>query len=299
MKSLTPYLLAFIILVFAGRCNSSVKEKAENTRYYVEPSGIKSATVNELDGSSAMESKMKSEENPPTVQQNTNPEVVVEKKVIKTANLTIEVDKYETSYEKLQKVIEKYKGYIGKENESKSTSIHQNILEIRVPKESFDALVIEIIGLADELVSKQIDALDVTEQFIDIQSRLKNKKEVENQYHEILKKAYTVTDILQVQEHLRVIREEIDAKEGQLKYLENRADISTIHLNFYQSYEEVQRGFFGKIVKGIQSGWSGLLQFIIGIFYLWPLWIISGGIFYFIRRYLKRRKLRKTENNAI
>ena len=78
---------------------------------------------------------------------------------------------------------------------------------------------------------------DVTEEYTDVVIRLKNKKEAEKRFLEILKQTKTIKEILDVEEHLREIREEIESKEGRLKFLNDQVSYSTINLSIYQVSE--------------------------------------------------------------
>ena len=133
---------------------------------------------------------------------------------------------------------------------------------------------------------------DVSAEFVDITARLKTKKEVEKRYIDLLQKAVKVTDILEVEEQLRVIREEIEAKEGQLKLLNDQVADSTVNLNFHQNFEytpQDEPGFFGRMGHAFGNGWKGFLSFLIGLAYVWPLWLILGLTTYFLAKFIKRK----------
>jgi len=217
----------------------------------------------------------------------------IEKKIIKTANLSIEVDEYKESRKSLSALLKKYDAYIANEEEYNRDYQKSTNLVIRISSENFDTLLNQICGLAVHIDSKTINSKDVTEEFIDITARLKNKKEVEQQYLEILKKAYTINDILAVNEHLRAIREEIEAKEGRLKYLSNQVSFSTINVNLYQQIEQAYVGFGGQLFKGFEGGWKGILMFIIGLSYMWPFLLIFSFIIWLIIRYRKKRRQKR------
>ncbi|MBN1250549.1 MAG: DUF4349 domain-containing protein [Bacteroidales bacterium] len=229
---------------------------------------------------------------PESSNQNINDEKI-EKKIIKTANVSIEVENFKESRKSLAELLKKYDAYIANEEEyNRDYQVNTNLI-IRISSENFDSLLNEICGLATHIDSKIINSRDVTEEFIDITARLKNKKQVEQQYLEILKKAYTITDILNVNEHLRVIREEIEAKEGRLKYLSNQVSFSTINLNLYETIEQAYVGFFSQLLDGFEGGWKGILMFIIGLTYLWPFILILFFSIWLIIRYRKKKKLNK------
>ncbi len=93
---------------------------------------------------------------------------------------------------------------------------------IRVSNSDFENLLQEVSSDVKYFDQKEISSEDVTEQFIDIEARLKAKKELENCYLELLKKANKISEILEIEKELVVIREEIESKQGQLNYLQNK-----------------------------------------------------------------------------
>jgi hypothetical protein len=101
-----------------------------------------------------------------------------------------------------------------------------------------------------------------------------------------------VTDILEVEEKLRVIREEIESKEGELKYLNDQVDYSTINLSFHQDFEYTPQdrpGFFGRMATAFGNGWSGFLSFLVGMMYAWPLWLILSIGGYFLYKFIRKQ----------
>jgi len=222
-------------------------------------------------------------------------QIKIPSKIRKTANLNITVDDYKKARTEIEKIIKTSNSYIGNENEQNSTYSITNDMVIRVVNKDFEGMVNRLLGVATNVNSKNISAEDVTAQFVDIQSRLKSKKEIEKRYLDILNKASKVTDVLEIEQKLGEIREEIEAKEGELKYLGDQVDYSTINLTFHQDFEYTpadKPGFFGRIGNAFGNGWNGFLSFLVGIVYAWPLWIILGGIAYFLVRFI-RRKMKK------
>lgn len=221
-------------------------------------------------------------------------EPVIERKIIKEGWMRIEVKDYIRDLKSIKGMVEKHKGYISNEYESSSDYSLNNSLTIRVPSTLFDSLVGDIEEVAEKVTGKNITLKDVTEEFIDIETRLRTKKEVEERYLDILKKASTVKDILLVEEQLRIIREEIEAKEGRLKYLQNQVSLSTLNLELYQdlSYQPGFK-FFKKIGDALQGGWNGLLNIIVGLVYLWPILLIGAVVAIWLLRIRRRRKSKR------
>lgn len=211
-------------------------------------------------------------------------------KIIKTGSISMEVTNYKADRAKLIALVNQQGGYVSGENESNDMNMIQNIISIRVPNEKYDGLINGVEGIAKKVDSKVINLSDVTAEYVDIQARLKAKRDVEMQYMEIMKKAYRVEDMLDVQEQLGNVRAEIESMEGQLKYFDDQVSYSTLTLTMYQpsGYEPSQRGFFSDLWHGLKSGWDGFLSLIVGIFTLWPVWIALALFIFGMIKLIKR-----------
>lgn len=223
-------------------------------------------------------------------------------KIIKNANIRIKVKESAKAIAEIERILQQNKAYISSQEQTKEDYTILNKATIRVNKNSFDTLVKEIESIAEQVDFKKVTMDDVTAEFVDVAARLKVKKETEAQYYTILKQSHSVQDILEVQEHLSEIREEIDASEGKLKYMNDQVAYSTINLDYYerlnQSSTQNENGFWLQIVNGSQIGWSSFLTFIVTIVSMWPLWIIVGFIYFVIKRFIKRKSRVKADTKA-
>jgi hypothetical protein len=216
----------------------------------------------------------------------------IPEKIKKTGDINLTVDNYKAARAAIESIVRSGGGYISGENEQNSTYSISNSMIIRVANKDFDGMVGSITAIDAHVNSKNVYTEDVTAQFVDISARLKSKKEVEQRYLDLLQKAAKVSDILEVEEQLRVIREEIEAKEGELKYLNDQVDYSTINLSLHQDFEFTPQdspGFFGRLGNAFGNGWNGFLTFLVGMMYAWPLWIILAIGGYFLYRFIKRQ----------
>lgn len=223
-------------------------------------------------------------------------------KIIKTADISYQVEKFNKSRKEILSIVNRFNAYVSSEDQNNDGYRLNNTLVIRTDSKVFDTLVEALMKEAIYVEYKRITAQDVTEEFVDVTARLKSKKEVEAQYLEILKKARSIDEILDVQQYLRQIREEIESFEGRLKYLNDRVAYSTITLKFYENLDVISRQpdrtFGSKIAEAFEWGWGGLKTFFLGIIYLWPLWIVLGItawlLVFFLKRGRKRRKAKKS-----
>ena len=231
---------------------------------------------------------------------NQEPKLVIDKKIIKDANVGVEVEDFYAYRSRIDSLVISLNAYISNDNLDKNDySINSN-LTIRIPAKGFDKLINNIEKGSGKLLYKNISARDVTEEFIDIEARLKTKKEVEKRYTQLLSKARNVKEILEVEEKLRLIREEIESREGRLNYLKKQVSYSTVNLRITQKieykYESIKGdGFFQRLFKSLDKGWKGFVSFILFLFRIWPLILIGIVAFYYIRKIISKRKLKKQE----
>ena len=269
---ITITALLISLLLITACSNESKKYAPESTEYSPE-----AMTINETG---------KFQENEPD-----ETSVKIERKIIKTADVEIEVQDIKSARLALNKLIKKYDAYISDEKVSEWDNRLNDEITIRVAAENFDSLLNHVSNLAVHVVSKHVSLSDVTEEYIDIKTRLENKKKVEQQYLELLKKAKNINEILQINEHLRKIREEIEAKEGRLKYLNNQVSLSTIYLSMYQQIEQGSYpGFGNKMLKAFKGGWEGIQVFVLALIYLWPFIIIVSVVVWLIVRRRRKKK---------
>jgi hypothetical protein len=222
----------------------------------------------------------------------------IPQKVIKTADLSFKIEKYDASRTKILSIIKQHHAYVSSENQTGDEYRTSNVMVIRVGSSDFDVLIEDLLKEAVFVDYKKINAEDVTEEFVDISARLKSKKDALLQYEMILKKANSIVDILEVQQYIRTLQEEIESIEGRLKYLNNKVELSTINLTFYEQGKimPMQRESFGfKVREAISYGWQGLVTFFIGLIYLWPLWLIVIITLYVIRYFVKKARRKRAK----
>lgn len=223
-----------------------------------------------------------------TEQQN----IITERKLIKEGNITFETENVQKTKELIFKSLKELNAYVANENTYTYSDKQECRIVIRVPAGQFDALLSNISNIASKIDSKNVDVLDVTEEYIDIEARIKTKKELENRYKEILKQANKVEEILSIEKEIGQLRTEIEAVEGRMRYLKDKIGYSTLTVTFYQKVNAAF-GFSLKLTQGIKNGWTNLLWFMIGLVNIWPFILLILLIVYFTRLYVKRKKPNK------
>lgn len=219
---------------------------------------------------------------------------VIEQKIIKNGNLRFETDNLETTYEQIKIAVKKGKAFIQNDSEGKGYGTIYRRITVRIPNQNFDSFIKDISTGVAYFDNKEISSEDVTEQYIDIDARLKAKKKLENRYLELLAKATKMSEMLAIEAQLSAIREEIEAKEGQLRYMQNQVSLSTVTIEFYKTIAEesgVTISYGAKIWNAIKSGFYGISSFFLGLLEIWPFIIIAIALFYFIRKRFKKKNI--------
>ena len=229
-----------------------------------------------------------------------NPEAVlavtgISRKIIRDGSMEIRVNDLQKGKGAVDTLVKNYKGYYSNESFNNMDFSRGYNLTIRIPSDRFDEFITAIEAGDGEIVYKNISSRDVTEEFIDLETRLANKKNYLSRYGDLLKQAKNVKDILEIQEKTRLIEEEVESVQGRLKYLNNQVDYSTLTLqiskkNDYNQYSQSKGNFFDRLKMSLVKGWFGLVSFALFLIRIWPFWIITGGLYYILRRIWKKRK---------
>ena len=160
-----------------------------------------------------------------------------DRKIIRNADITIEVPSTVEAQHQVTSIAESHDGFVvtseAKQRESNDPA--QRTLEIklvvRVPSNQFGRAFDEIKKLAGNTPAEQVTSQDVTEDFIDLEARIKTQKALEVQFLEIMRQANKIADALEVQRQIAEVRTEIEKLEGRKRFLENRSSLSTINVN--------------------------------------------------------------------
>ena len=218
----------------------------------------------------------------------------IERKVIKTGGLSYRVESTKEEYQRISKLLDQYDAYISSENENKGYDRINYNVSIKVPPQNFDVLIKEVTD-GRKLDNRWVNTDDVTSRYYDLQSRIENKKKLEERYQEILKKADKISDILEVERNLNQVRSEIESLQGQFKLLNHQINYSTLDISFYElvPYEldqEQRPGFGTRLLNAMSAGWQGFQTFLVYLMALWPFGLLALGVVWVVRKVRARKK---------
>ncbi|WP_456474434.1 DUF4349 domain-containing protein [Candidatus Pyrohabitans sp.] len=214
----------------------------------------------------------------------------IDRKIIKSAYIKLEVEDFDSAASEVEKLAYEAGGYISQSNSYVTPGNHrQGTITMRIPEGSFGSIIEELKKLG-RVMSYSSSGRDVTEEYIDLNARLRNLQRQEERLLEILDRAETVKDVLEVERELGRVRGEIERLEGRLRYLDNRVEFATITVELREP-EPITRSLglrsaISDAVKGLVTVTRAL---IVAAGYLLPIAAMAAVLFAAVRRLRKRR----------
>lgn len=163
----------------------------------------------------------------------------IQRKVITTASVSIEVEVVESAIDDVRAIAEGSGGFVEHLSSSGGPERQRANLTIRVPQAQFAAALDRIEELG-EVLSRNIGSEDVSAQFIDLEARLRSSLKEEESLLNLLERAGVVSEVLAIERELFRVRADIERFQGQLNFLERRVDLATISVSL--SSPEVDSG---------------------------------------------------------
>lgn len=234
----------------------------------------------------------------------------IQRMVIKNADLSIVVETPLQKMDDISAMADEMGGFVVNSNAWQNTlsngaKVPHASITIRVPAERLDEALDRIKTGVGEILSENVSGQDVTSEYTDLQSRLRNLEAAETQLQEIMDEAKKTEDVLQVYNNLVNVREQIEVIKGQMKYYEQAAAMSMISVDISGDEEAqplqiggwqpagVAKDAIETMVKTLQ--WLGEVAIWVGLCVL-PVGIIVGiPLFFGGRVALRARKSRKAQ----
>jgi Domain of unknown function (DUF4349) len=214
-------------------------------------------------------------------------------KIIRTASLDLIVKDVPQAIDQIKRETADLGGYVEKATLSNSAGDSSSgTITVRVPQVRLDQAVAGFKQTAARVENENIESADVTKQFVDTESELRNYRAEEQQYLVIMRSAVKVQDTLDVAEKLSDVRGRIESLQGQLNFLSHQVEMSSVTMNVRPQITAVAAAFeWHPLVKArvafreMLSGLADFVDFITLILINIPLillWfaLIGGAGFY-------------------
>ena len=227
-------------------------------------------------------------------------EISTNRMIIHEAKLEVNVKSLDKAQLNIEKKVNEYGGYIVasnvyRENEER---VSGNIT-VRVPEKHYQKFLLDAEEEAADILKRTVTGQDVTEQYVDLESRVKSKRAVEERLLEFMSNAKKTEDLLKISSDLAKIQEEIELIVGKMNYLENQTSYSTIEIAMYENsiivptldskkldtWEKTKKQLATSTNFLLAAG-SGVIVFVIGNIPVIVLLLLVGTAIYIV---LKRK----------
>jgi len=224
------------------------------------------------------------------------PSTAEERMIVRTGDMSLVVEDVVETRDEIAQLAVRLDGYVVSSRISGEEQDRMGWISIRVPDDKFDQALAELRDLAVRVISESTDSRDVTEEYVDLQSRLNNAEATESQYLALLEKAEDVDDILLIYESLSRVRSEIEQIKGRMQYLERTSSMSLISVYLKPAATATPLVRVGwnalEILKSAGRGIGIFGQWLAGAA-IWliifsPIWGTILGVVYWRRRRSKR-----------
>lgn len=161
------------------------------------------------------------------------------KKLIYHANLIMEVEDYGKAQTEIRNMVTLAQGYIIQFEENMSEYEQGGTFIMKVPASGFSPFLNNLEKVKNKKLQRSIQGQDVSEEYVDLESRLKAKQLLEAQYIEFMKKATKSSDLVAFANELGSIQETIEKIKGRMRYIDQNVSFSTVELRIYQTEETI------------------------------------------------------------
>jgi hypothetical protein len=230
----------------------------------------------------------------------------LDRMIIRTVTMVVAVQDVTDTFHKVEGIVSQQGGYLSTSQIRQDGERMTATMTIRVPADpaTFQATLEQLRSIAERVVDEQTQAQDVTEQYVDIEARLRTLKASEENLLALLAKAEKVEDNLQIQRELTNVRTQIEQIQAQKQSLERRADMATINLTIREAGAFSRPGWspgstFEEAVKALGAALRGLTVAAIWLAVFSPIWggfLLALYLFVRVMIWLVRRGSRRSSS---
>jgi len=230
----------------------------------------------------------------------------IERLIVRTASLSLVVPDTQAALDEINSLVDELEGYIVQSKVYQYQEGLQASVTFRIPADSLDQALTRVRDLASEVRNENVSGEDMTEEYVDLQSRLRHLQATEQRLLEFLEEAEDTEAALAVYDQLRQVQGEMEQVKGRMQYLEQSAAMATVSVEIVPDAlaQPIQVGGWhpeGTLRNAIQS-LIRVLQFLVNAAIVIVILIVPTvaliaapfvGLFLLIRAIVRRRRARK------
>lgn len=212
------------------------------------------------------------------------PDTLSTRKIVRNGSLELLVSDVGQSINKISSIVNEVGGFVEKSTQTNSGG-HSANLTVRVPAGRLDQVVAKVKGLATTIDRESVEVRDVTREYIDLDARLRNAQAEEAQFLQIMKRAATIKDTLDVTEKLSDVRGRIEEMQGEMKFLTAQIEMSSLEIALHADSDAAVAGIhwrplrqakiaMAEMVSGLADWADAVIAFLINL-PLIGVWLLS------------------------
>jgi uncharacterized coiled-coil protein SlyX len=188
----------------------------------------------------------------------------VARKIIYRGTLVLHVEDFGIAERKISELIKSSGGYVAQFREDRPYGAQRGgRWTVRIPVPQFDRFMEETgkLGIAQQ---REVQADDVSEEFVDLEARLKNKQQLEARLLELVaKRSDEIKDVIAMEAELARVREEVERMQGRMRYLTDRVTMTTVEISAFErrDFRPPEATFAGRIAQTFWQSLDVLRQF--------------------------------------
>lgn len=227
----------------------------------------------------------------------------LDRKIIYKANVAMEVESYGDAHSEINNLVHLAGGYMLQFSESRTDYERSGTLTVKVPSAGFTSFLAKLEQMKPKTIQRSVQGQDVTEEFVDLDSRLKSKLLEEARLLDFMSKAVKSEELVAFSSQISKVQTEIEQIKGRQRYLEQNVAYSTIEIRLYEKVESVKKaseeskqGLADRLSRALKGSakvvagfFEGVLIVLAGALPVLIVLVIAGIPAYAI--YRKRRKL--------
>ncbi len=224
------------------------------------------------------------------------------RKLIRTADLSVEVERYEEAFEAVGTMARELGGYVAEVRSARTEGKWRGTLVIRIPAERFDEAFRRLARLG-KTASQSVGTQDVTKKVMDLEARVRAKRDAEARMREVLRnRTARLSDIVEAERELTRIVEEIEQTEGERRLLEQQVAYSSVSVSLSEPGTTLvaeRPSVFAPVLQAFRDAGAALASSLAGLIYTvvvgapWALLAIL--VWTLLRRFSARRRSRSSE----
>lgn len=244
-------------------------------------------------------------------------EAASDRKLIRTVNLSVETESFDTLLDSIQTKVKELDGYVESMNENigsvyyKTNNYRNASITARIPADRLDAFL-DVMAQNSNITYRGESVEDVTLQYVDVQSHLDALRAQQERLLELVEQAETVEELVYLEDQLTDVRYQIQSLESQMRTMNNQISYATVYIdieevNVYTPVAEVEQSAWERMGEGFVHSCKNmgrdLAEFFIELVIRLPYILLWGvlilAVILLVRKFYKHKKTKKETENQI